>query len=195
MSKHSLGEFIKQIRGVSYKPADVTSSENGIPILRANNIQDDGLVFDDLVYVIDKKVGQEQLLQKGDIVICASSGSKNLVGKAATFNEFESPASFGAFCKVVRVKNIADTESDYIRFYFRSKYYREQISANSSGSNINNIKTEDIDGLIINIPSISEQKEAVFLFERYFSAFSAKKKELLALDELVKSRFISQEVA
>lgn len=195
MSKYSLGEFIKQIRGVSYKPADVTNSENGTPILRANNIQDDGLVFDDLVYVVDKKVGQEQLLQKGDIVICASSGSKNLVGKAATFNEFESSVSFGAFCKVVRVKNIADIESDYIRFYFRSKYYREQISANSSGSNINNIKTEDIDGLSINIPSISEQKEAVFLFERYFSAISAKKKELSALDELVKSRFISQEVA
>ena len=190
MSKYSLGEFIKQIRGVSYKPADVTNSENGTPILRANNIQDDGLVFDDLVYIVDKKVGQEQLLQKGDIVICASSGSKNLVGKAATFNEFESSVSFGAFCKVVRVKNIADIESDYIRFYFHSKYYREQISANSSGSNINNIKTEDIDGLTINIPSISEQKEAVFLFERYFSAISAKKKELSALDELVKSRFI-----
>ena len=153
------------------------------------------LIFDDLVYVADNKISQEQRLQKGDIVICASSGSKNLVGKAATFNEYATPVAFGAFCKAIRVKNIVDLDANYIRFYFRSKYYREQISANSSGSNINNIKSEDIDALSINIPTLNEQKEAVFLFNRYFSALSTKKQELLALDELVKSRFISQEVA
>ena len=195
MAKHNLGEFIKQIRGISYKPADVTMSEKGTPILRANNIQEDGLVFDDLVYVSENKISQEQRLQKGDIVICASSGSKNLVGKAATFEQFETPVSFGAFCKVIRGKKSADIDPEYIRFYFRSKYYREQISANSSGSNINNIKSEDIDFLSINIPFVEDQQKAVFLFNRYFSALSTKKQELVALDELVKSRFISQEVA
>ena len=48
-----LGDYIEQIRGVSYKPEDVCSAQdkNAVAILRANNIQDDGLNFDDLVYV------------------------------------------------------------------------------------------------------------------------------------------------
>ena len=45
-----LGDYIKQIRGVSYKPEDLHSSldDNSIILLRANNIQDGKLVLDDV---------------------------------------------------------------------------------------------------------------------------------------------------
>ncbi len=48
-----LGECIRQVRGVSYKPEDIMENHNSdaIAILRANNIQEDGLNFDDLVYI------------------------------------------------------------------------------------------------------------------------------------------------
>ena len=100
-----LSKYIKQIRGVSYKPDDVIEKaiEGYIPLLRANNIKDGKLNFDNLVYVRKDKVKQEQLLQKGDILICASSGSKDLVGKAGEFN-LEGVYTFGAFCKVKRYR-------------------------------------------------------------------------------------------
>jgi type I restriction enzyme S subunit len=47
-------------------------------LLRANNIDDGKINFDEVVFVDKKKVSQEQLLQKGDVLICASSGSKYL---------------------------------------------------------------------------------------------------------------------
>ena len=118
-----LGNYIEQIRGVSYKPEDVCSANDSdaIAILRANNIQDDGLNFDDLVFVKKNKVSNSQFLRKGDIVVCASSGSKNLVGKAAIAKK-DMQMSFGAFCKVVRAKSVI---AEYLGHYFQSPAYRK----------------------------------------------------------------------
>ena len=189
MSILKIKDLTEQIRGVSYKPSDVVTSDIGLPILRANNIKDNSLSFDDLVFIKPEKVSKKQLLQNGDIVICASSGSKELVGKAGVFCNNDT-YSFGAFCKAVRVKRIDGIDSDYVRLYFSSKYYRECIALSSKGSNINNIKTENIEELNINIPSIEEQNTAVSLLNALISAIDNKKQELFSLDELVKSRFI-----
>ena len=47
--KKKLKDICTQIRGISYKPADVRDEFSGIPVLRANNIQDAGIVLDELV--------------------------------------------------------------------------------------------------------------------------------------------------
>jgi type I restriction enzyme S subunit len=97
-----LGDYIQQIRGVSYTPKDLSPelTEEYSVLLRASNIQDI-LIFDDVQYVHRSKVNEKQYIQKGDILICASSGSKNLVGKAAqAYIEYD--ACFGAFCKLIR---------------------------------------------------------------------------------------------
>ena len=189
MSIMKIKDLTEQIRGVSYKPSDVVTSDVGLPILRANNIKGNSLSFDDLVFVKPERVSKKQILQNGDIVICASSGSKELVGKAGVFSNNDM-YSFGAFCKAVRVKRIDGINSNYVRLYFGSKYYRECIAMSSKGSNINNIKTENIEELSINIPSAEEQNIAVSLLNALISAIEHKKQELASLDELVKSRFI-----
>ena len=189
MSIMKIKDLTEQIRGVSYKPSDVVTSDVGLPILRANNIKGNSLSFDDLVFVKPERVSKKQILQNGDIVICASSGSKELVGKAGVFSNNDM-YSFGAFCKAVRVKRIDGINSNYVRLYFGSKYYRECIAMSSKGSNINNIKTENIEELSINIPSAEEQNIAVSLLNALISAIEHKKQELSSLDELVKSRFI-----
>jgi len=187
--RKELKDICIQIRGVSYKPTDIRNESEGIPILRANNIQDDGINLDDLVYVDEKKVYDEQYLQDGDIVICASSGSKNLVGKAATYNK-DKKASFGAFCKTIRVNKSDDVCVEFIQQFFQSKVYRNAISELSIGANINNIKTEHIDALTINLPTFSEQKHIATILDKIQSAINNKKQQLLLLDEAVKSEFV-----
>jgi len=114
-----------QIRGVSYKPTDLhdTLDNDSILLLRANNIENDKLNFDDVVYVDKSKVGDLQYLRVGDILICASSGSKNLVGKATIIKK-DITATFGAFCKVVRPKDILP---NFLGYYFSSPKYRNTI--------------------------------------------------------------------
>lgn len=111
-----MGEIVEQIRGVSYKPEDLRDNldVNSVILLRANNIQDGKIVLDDLVYVSKDKVNEIQYLKKGDILVCASSGSKDLVGKAA-FVDKNILMVFGAFCKVVRPKA---EYSKYIGHFF-----------------------------------------------------------------------------
>jgi len=183
-----LGDYIQQIRGVSYKPEDVTTSlnEDAVAILRANNIQDNGLNFDDLVYVKKSKVSPAQYIKAGDIVVCASSGSKNLVGKAAIALE-DMSISFGAFCKVIRPQKLLPR---YIGHYFQSPVYRNRISEVAGGANINNIRNEHIDELDITIVTEAEQAKIADKLDRVCHLIFLRKQQLAKLDELVKSRFI-----
>ena len=183
-----LGTLIEQVRGVSYKPEDLhtTLNENSVTLLRANNIKDGKLNFDDVVYVDKRKVSEKQLLKSGDILICASSGSKELVGKAAYVAE-DMAITFGTFCKVVRPKTECP---QYIGHFFNSPYYRERIANAAAGANINNIRNEHIDVLEIAWPSLEEQQDAVAVLDKVIELIALRKEQLGKLDQLVKSRFI-----
>lgn len=91
-------------RGVTFKKSDSSSvkSLNNIAILRAGNIQNGQLVFDDLVYVEADKVKTDQLICKGDLIIAMSSGSKSVVGKVAEAKIDLPEVAFGAFCGLLR---------------------------------------------------------------------------------------------
>src|SRR5262245_12130475 len=101
-----LGELADLIRGVSYSKVEASSTPQAgyLPVLRATNIQEGKLVLEsDLVYVPQKHVKGEQRLRPGDIVIGMSSGSQELVGKAAALTRPWEGAC-GAFCAVARFK-------------------------------------------------------------------------------------------
>jgi type I restriction enzyme S subunit len=186
MSK--LGDYVEQIRGVSYTPADVCIDKDpsAVPLLRANNIQET-LNLDDLVYVKRNRVSVRQLIKAGDILVCASSGSKHLVGKAVQINS-DMEMSFGAFCKLVRCRKGALPK--YMGHFFHSPKYRKLISALSEGANINNIRNEHIDNLEIDLPLISAQNDAVVRLDKAFELILKRRKQLSALDTLIKSQFI-----
>ena len=183
-----LGDVVKQIRGVSYKPEDVYDSltKDSITLLRANNIQDGKLVYDDVIYVSRKRVQEEQYLKKGDILICTSSGSKALVGKAA-YVDYDMLATFGAFCKVVRPMKVYPP---YLGHFFNSPYYRKLISDSAAGANINNIRNEHIDEIHLLIPEIQIQKQISLVLDKVTSLIALRKQQLAKLDELVKARFV-----
>ena len=183
-----LGEICEQINGVSYKPADVYDSltEKTKILLRANNIFEDKLNYDELVFVDKKRISENQYMKKGDILICASSGSKHLVGKAACLTE-DKDLTFGAFCKVLRPKTV---NPEYIKHYFFSPSYRTEISRLSEGANINNIKAADLDNLKIPLPSESIQNKIAKRLDKCVKIINNQKKALEKYDILIKSEFV-----
>ena len=188
MQKIKVSDISKQIRGVSYKPTDLHDelNENSVILLRANNIDNGEINFDDVVYVDKSKVSKEQYLQKGDILVCASSGSKNLVGKSASIL-FDKPYTFGAFCKVVRPKA---EYSDYLGMFFQSEIYRRKISEVALGANINNIRNEHIDSLELPLYSNDENLKIVNKLKAIRKIITHRQKQLEKLDELIKARFV-----
>ena len=188
MKRKKVSELAKQIRGVSYKTEDLHENldENSVTLLRANNIFEGRINFDDVVYVDKSRVAREQYLCKGDILVCASSGSKQLVGKAASFN-FDTECTFGAFCKVVRPNQDV---ANYLSMYFQSNAYRRKISEVAIGANINNIRNEHIDALELPIGSNAENEKVVASFSLLQQIIDGRKQQLHKLDELIKARFV-----
>lgn len=188
MERTKIKNLARQIRGVSYKPEDLHDSldDTAVILLRANNIDEGKINFDDVVYVDKSKVSNEQYLKVGDVLLCASSGSKQLVGKAASV-DFDTPCTFGAFCKVVRPNNDV---ADYLGKYFQSGVYRRKISEVAIGANINNIRNEHIDSLDIPIYESDQVRGIVEKIGLLQNIIDNRKCELSKLDELIKARFV-----
>ena len=188
MERTKVKNLARQIRGVSYKPEDLHDSldDTAVILLRANNIDEGKINFDDVVYVDKSKVSNEQYLKVGDVLICASSGSKQLVGKAASV-DFDTPCTFGAFCKVIRPNNDV---ADYLGKYFQSGVYRRKISEVAIGANINNIRNEHIDSLDIPIYESDQVRGIVEKIGLLQNIIDNRKCELSKLDELIKARFV-----
>ena len=164
-------EIAEFIRGVSYKKdeSSKTIKEDHVPILRANNINRE-LNYTDLVYVPRDRIKDEQFIKAFDIVIAMSSGSKNLVGKAAQSYE-DYHGAFGTFCGLVRVSLQLDRK--FIGFFFQSPGYRNEISRLSSGMNINNLRRQHIESMCLPIPPLSEQHRIVAKLEELFTQLDA----------------------
>jgi type I restriction enzyme S subunit len=163
----AVGEIAQQVRGVSYDKSQVSNAAApGLkPVLRAGNIQEGRLLLDtDLAYVPDSCIAQQQLLIPGDIVIAASSGSIDVVGKAAQLDQ-QWEGSFGAFCKVVRPTSDR-LEPRYLHHFFQSSGYRRKISSLAAGASINNLKNEHIDDLEIPLPPLEEQRRIAAILDK-----------------------------
>lgn len=157
MTDTRVGNLAEQIRGVTYKKADIRLSPASgfVPLLGATNVVEGRLVFGDPVFVPERLVKPRQMLQPGDVLIATSSGSKKVVGKAATITD-PMGATFGAFCKVLRPRGAVETR--YFQHFFQTDDYRRRISAASAGANINNLRSSDLDDLIIPLPEVEEQR-------------------------------------
>ncbi|NRB55513.1 MAG: restriction endonuclease subunit S [Salinicola sp.] len=186
---HSIGEIAEQIRGVTYRKQDASTTKRDgyLPILRAGNITDFGLMYEDLVYVPSSKISLRQMVKENDILIAASSGSIEVVGKAArALQDFS--GGFGGFCKILRLK--AQVDAAYFSHFFKTPEYRRKISSLAAGANINNLKNEHLDSLKIPLPPLAEQKRIAAILDAT-DALRAKRRETLAqLDAFLKSTFI-----
>ena len=93
----SINEVCTSCRGISYRKEDLVSENDGVLVLRGNNIENSRIIFDSNVAYIPKSfVSNEQKIFEGDIIITMSSGSKAHVGKCAMFHK-DSKHTFGAF--------------------------------------------------------------------------------------------------
>lgn len=185
---YPLKNFINQIRGVSYKKNQISEKpiDGYIPLLRATNIQNGEIIYQDVLYVDSSLVKLEQKLRKGDILIAASSGSKEVVGKSGQANE-DCEYTFGAFCKLIRPKQ--NINADYLRHFFNTDYYSRTILQSINGANINNLRNEHIDDLMIPIPSLEIQSKIAALLNKAQDVIKCRKAQIDLLDQLTQSIF------
>jgi type I restriction enzyme S subunit len=168
-----LGDIANLLAGVSYDKSAASDRPfpGHVPILRATNIGAGILNLEsDLVYVPDRFVDEQQRLRAGDIVVCTSSGSRSLVGKAAQIRHAWQ-GSFGAFCAVVRPD--PDVNPYYVGHFLQSDEYRDFVRVLSSGININNLRRRDLASVPVPVPPLSTQAQIVAEIEKQVSRLDA----------------------
>ncbi len=147
----TINEMTKSCRGVSYDKNDLLPSpENGVLVLRGNNIQNNRLVYDNNVaYVPHSLVAKEQQISAHDIILTMSSGSKDHIGKCTMF-QYDSPHTYGAFL----TKFTPDKDKvGFVYLSMISDFFKKKVKAICNGTGINNLTNETFDNLIFPKPT------------------------------------------
>jgi len=177
-----LGNYAQPIRGVTYKKEEVknSSDKDTIPILRATNINNAVIDLHDMVYVPAELVAEDQILDKFDVLITMSSGSKAHVGKNA-FYYFDKKVSFGAFCSRLSVKK---NLRFYVNTHMQSDNFKKYIANVGLGTNINNLTNRHITEYKLLIPSEKLLLKYEEIVENFYNEIGNNIKESQTLTEL-----------
>ncbi len=146
--KKTLGEIGDCVIGLTYQPEDVV--EHGTLVLRASNIQDRKLSYEDCVFV-EKTIPPHLFVREGDILVCVRNGSRALIGKCVRLDKDAAGHSFGAFMSVFRTPH-----SRFLVHVFQSNIIQRQIHENI-GATINQITNKDMKSFRVELPPVEEQ--------------------------------------
>jgi type I restriction enzyme S subunit len=151
-----------------------TAEVQGVPIIRMNNLRDDGLDLSDLKYVdLSNPELERYLLQNGDLLFNRTN-SKELVGKCAVYRE-EGAYVFASYLIRVRV-DLGRVLPEYVSYFLNSSAGRVQIDRVSRRIlGMSNVNSDEVKSLIIPLPSLDEQ---ISLSDTLIDA-SARRMELL----------------
>ena len=155
------------LRGVNYKKQQQTTFRTANIILPADNITLEGdLKVQKEIYVDDTvTLSDDKRLQKNDIFICMSSGSKEHIGKVA-FIDQDTKYYAGGFMGIIRV-NMQRCLPKFLYYYLNySMKFREEIKLLTQGANINNISST-INSIEIPLPPIDVQERIITELDGY----------------------------
>ena len=162
----SVNDISQSFRGVSYTKSDLTNENQGVLVLRGNNIQDNKLIYDsNVAYIPQSFVSIEQKICKGDIIMTMSSGSKEHIGKCVLFHH-NACETYGAFL----TKFSPHPHCSFILYnVFNSAYFKAKIKSIASGTGINNLTNQTFDNIYIALPPMEILKEFDELQNEIFS--------------------------
>ncbi|MDP3988146.1 MAG: restriction endonuclease subunit S [Candidatus Levybacteria bacterium] len=178
-----LGECLVQFdRGISWSRKD----EGGtIAVLRIPNIEEGRINLDDLKYISTKNGNGE--LDKNDIVMVASNGNPDLVGRSALVAEKEEGMRFASF--LVRLR-LEDTKllPHYAHLFLLTPVFKRELRRKiATTSGIYNLRKEHIEKIKISLPPLKIQKQIVERMDKIAEAQRLNDELIQKADELFQS--------
>lgn len=178
----TLEDISELVRGVTYNSEDIKEKDckETIPVLRATNVTGNVIDLENMVYIPIKKVSSNQILNKYDILLVMSSGSKEHIGKNG-FYYFEDKVAFGAFC----AKLVAKGEFRYYLYsYTQSDFMFNTIKNECLGTNINNLNNSLVKSFRIIVPPDQVIRKYNSIVSSIFEKIANNNKESIQLSSL-----------
>ena len=143
---------------IVYGVSESAKSEGKFKLLRITDIQDNAVNWNTVPYTdYPESKSENYILQAGDILFArtgATVGKSYLVDDAVPEN-----AIYASYLIKVRVSNMIIPQ--YVKYFFESGFYWEQIANNSVGVGQPNVNGSSLGNLWVPIPSIQEQRRIV----------------------------------
>ena len=180
--RYKLGEICEIVSGSTPKTSIPEYWDGDVKWITPAELNDDSYIINDSVRKITelgvKKTGLSPF-PVGTVIL----SSRAPIGKVAI-------AGCEMYCNQ-GFKNLicSDIINNRYLFWFL-KGNTEYLNSLGRGATFKEISKQIVSSIVINVPSIEEQKEAVGVLERVSGIIKMRKQELQVLDELIKARFV-----
>ena len=178
----NLNKFATVKYGIS-DPLD-RSLKEGVRIIGSPNVTTDGCYVDEPIYYVSpKKVTDDLILKKGDVLFNWRSGSKTHVGKTL-YCDFQGVITHVGFLLRIRLKEqLVDSRylDNYLKLIKRREYFEKaKVQVNSS------FNKEELLNLPVVVPSLSEQRKIAEIIHSWDFAIELVNKQIKAKQRLKK---------
>lgn len=171
--------------GYAFKSSDY--KDNGTPLLRISNLNDNQVFLDEeQIYVDNKflKTKKDFIVTKGDVLIALSGAT---TGKYGIYN-YDFPSLLNQRIGLVKADLSKDLDSSY--FYFYLGVLKHDILRNAGGAAQPNISTSKIGELKIPLPPLETQKRIAQILDDAAALRDKTAQLLKEYDALAQSIFL-----
>ena len=184
-----LSEIVELItKGATPTTLGYEFQDEGVNFLKIECFDENGGFIESKVAHISeechKKMKRSQL-KNGDILFSIAGA----IGRVAIVTEEMLPANINQALAIIRISD-EQVYLPYIKLILTSPIVIEQFERKKQGVAQLNLSLKDINEISIPLPSKDEQIELAELFDKVVGVISKRNKELSALDDLIKARFV-----
>lgn len=137
---------------------------------------------DGLAELKEDFINESYFLKGGDILFVRSNGNKELVGRNLFIENAFEPLTFSGFCIRARFTK-EDVLPKFYAYLFKSKFFRNTLTANAGGTNINNLNQGILSNLNIPKPPLPTQRKIASILSAYDDLIENNLKRIKLLEE------------
>ncbi|MBX5272998.1 4'-phosphopantetheinyl transferase [Rhizobium sp. NLR17b] len=140
------------------------------PVLRIPNVANGRIDLSDLKHAsFNEKELMKLALVEGDLLVIRSNGSIDLVGRSAVVDSAAAGMLFAGYLIRIRL-DLTKALPPFIQYWMQSLAVRRTIEdAAKSTSGVNNINSQQLQALQLQLPALEEQQEIVRRIESAFA--------------------------
>ena len=144
-------------QSILYGVSESAKSQGTYRLLRITDIQDNTVNWDTVPFTdYENEKAEAYLLKDGDILFARTGAT---VGKSYLVNSLKEKAIYASY--LIRVQTNHYVLPAFVKYFFESGFYWEQVLGNSEGIGQPNVNGTILSNLELPIPPIMEQKRIV----------------------------------
>ena len=149
-----MGEITKIIQ---YGVSKSAKSEGLYRLLRITDIQYNKVIWENVPFTdIKEKDAENFILENGDFLFARTGAT---VGKSYLVEDLVEKSVFASY--LIRISLLPNNNINYIKYFFNSEFYWQQISEKSIGIGQPNVNGTSLKELFLPLPPLSEQRRIV----------------------------------